>query len=108
MRKTISKLVSISLVFVSCLLFFACGKQNNGGNKNNNTTTVNELSAESGVSASGTFEGGSALKAELHAATASKARRLFRQSTSLTTVPRLPFSTLRLQKAAKRFSLTAK
>ena len=68
MRKTISKLVSISLVFVSCLLFFACGKQNNGGNKNNNTTTVNELSAESGVSASGTFEGGSALKAELHAA----------------------------------------
>ena len=68
MRKTISKLVFISLVFVSCLLFFACGKQNNGGNKNNNTTTVNELSAESGVSASGTFEGGSALKAELHAA----------------------------------------
>ena len=68
MRKTISKLVFISLVFVSCLLFFACGKQNNGGNKNNNTTTVNELSAESGVSASGTFEGGSALKAEAHAA----------------------------------------
>ena len=68
MRKTISKLVFISLVFVSCLLFFACGKQNNGGNKNNNTTTVNELSAESGVSASGTFEGGSALKAELHPA----------------------------------------
>lgn len=68
MRKTISKLVFISLVFVSCLLFFACGKQNNGGNKNNNTTTVNELSAESGVSASGTFEGGSALKAEAHSA----------------------------------------
>ena len=68
MRKTISKLVFISLVFVSCLLFFACGKQNNGGNKNNNTTTVNELSAESGVSASGTFEGGSALKAEAHPA----------------------------------------
>ena len=68
MRKTISKLVSISLVFVSCLLFFACGKQNNGGNKNNNTTTVNELSAESGVSARGTFEGGSALNSELHAA----------------------------------------
>ena len=68
MRKTISKLVFISLVFVSCLLFFACGKQNNGGNKNNNTTTVNELSAENGVSASGTFEGGSALKAEAHSA----------------------------------------
>ena len=77
MKSKLSKLMALALVL--CMLFAACGKQNqdnggigdnggnggNGGSGDNNTVaTVNELSAENGVSASGTFEAGSALKAE--------------------------------------------
>ena len=77
MKSKLSKLMALALVL--CMLFAACGKQNqdnggigdNGGNggsggsgDNNTVATVNELSAENGVSASGTFEAGSALKAE--------------------------------------------
>lgn len=77
MKSKLSKLMALALVL--CMLFAACGKQGqdnggiggNGGNggiggsgDNNTVATVNELSAENGVSASGTFEAGSALKAE--------------------------------------------
>mgnify|MGYP002656986461 CR=1 FL=1 len=64
--KKISKLIAFVLVLVLGVILVACG--NKGGGGNNTATTVNELTAESGVSASGTFEGGSALKAEAHAA----------------------------------------
>ena len=54
------------------VILVACG--NKGGGGDNTATTVNELTAESGVSASGTFEGGSKLKAEAHAADSEKGR----------------------------------
>lgn len=68
--KKISKLIAFVLVLVLGVILVACG--NKGGGGDNTATTVNELTAESGVSASGTFEGGSKLKAEAHAADARK------------------------------------
>lgn len=70
--KKISKLIAFVLVLVLGVILVACG--NKGGGGDNTATTVNELTAESGVSASGTFEGGSALKAETHAADSEKGR----------------------------------
>ena len=70
--KKISKLIAFILVLVLGVILVACG--NKGGGGDNTATTVNELTAESGVSASGTFEGGSALKAEAHAADSEKGR----------------------------------
>ena len=58
--------LALALALSLCLALAACGDKEGGGD--NTATTVNELTAESGVSASGTFEGGSALKAEHHAA----------------------------------------
>lgn len=69
--KKISKLIAFVLVLVLGVILVACG---NKGGGDNTATTVNELTAESGVSASGTFEGGSALKAEAHAADSEKGR----------------------------------
>lgn len=68
--KKISKLIAFVLVLVLGVILVACG--NKGGGGDNTATTVNELTAESGVSASGTFEGGSKLKAEAHAADSEK------------------------------------
>ena len=70
--KKISKLIAFVLVLVLGVILVACG--NKGGGGDNTATTVNELTAESGVSASGTFEGGSTLKAEAHAADSEKGR----------------------------------
>lgn len=70
--KNISKLIAFVLVLVLGVILVACG--NKGGGGDNTATTVNELTAESGVSASGTFEGGSKLKAEAHAADSEKGR----------------------------------
>ena len=70
--KKISKLIAFVLVLVLGVILVACG--NKGGGGDNTATTVNELTAESGVSASGTFENGSALKAEAHAADSEKGR----------------------------------
>lgn len=70
--KKISKLIAFVLVLVLGVIFVACG--NKGGGGDNTATTVNELTAESGVSASGTFEGGSKLKAEAHTADSEKGR----------------------------------
>lgn len=70
--KNISKLIVFVLVLVLGVILVACG--NKGGGGDNTATTVNELTAESGVSASGTFEGGSKLKAEAHAADSEKGR----------------------------------
>lgn len=67
--KKISKLITFVLVLVLGVILVACG---NKGGGDNTATTVNELTAESGVSASGTFEGGSKLKAEAHAADSEK------------------------------------
>ena len=64
--KKISKLIAFVIVLVLGVILVACG--NKGGGGDNTATTVNELTAESGVSASGTFEGGSALKAERYSA----------------------------------------
>lgn len=69
--KKISKLIAFVLVLVLGVILVACG---NKGGGDNTATTVNELSAESGVSASGTFEGGSKLKAEAHTAESEKGR----------------------------------
>ena len=69
--KKISKLIAFVLVLVLGVILVACG---NKGGGDNTATTVNELTAESGVSASGTFEGGSKLKAEAHAAESEKGR----------------------------------
>ena len=70
--KKISKLIAFVLVLVLGVIIVACG--NKGGGGDNTATTVNELTAESGVSASGTFEGGSKLKAEAHTADSEKGR----------------------------------
>lgn len=70
--KKISKHIAFVLVLVLGVILVACG--NKGGGGDNTATTVNELTAESGVSASGTFEGGSKLKAEAHAADSEKGR----------------------------------
>lgn len=70
--KKISKLIAFVLVLVLGVILVACG--NKGGGGDNTATTVNELTAESGVSASGTFEGGSKLKAEAHATDSEKGR----------------------------------
>lgn len=69
--KKISKLIAFVLVLVLGVILAACG---NKGGGDNTATTVNELTAESGVSASGTFEGGSKLKAEAHTAESEKGR----------------------------------
>ncbi len=69
--KKISKLIAFVLVLVLGVILVACG---NKGGGDNTTVTVNELTAESGVSASGTFEGGSKLKAEAHTADSEKGR----------------------------------
>lgn len=69
--KKISKLIAFVLVLVLGVILVACG---NKGGGDNTATTVNELTAESGVSASGTFEGGSKLKAEAHTADSEKGR----------------------------------
>ncbi len=69
--KKISKLIAFVLVLVLGVILVACG---NKGGGDNTAATVNELTAESGVSASGTFEGGSKLKAEAHAAESEKGR----------------------------------
>lgn len=69
--KKISKLIAFVLVLVLGVILVACG---NKGGGDNTAVTVNELTAESGVSASGTFEGGSKLKAEAHAADSEKGR----------------------------------
>lgn len=70
--KKISKLIAFVLVLVLGVILVACG--NKGGGGDNTAVTVNELTAESGVSASGTFEGGSKLKAEAHAPDSEKGR----------------------------------
>ena len=70
--KKISKLIAFVLVLVLGVILVACG--NKGGGGDNTATTVNKLTAESGVSASGTFEGGSKLKAEAHTAESEKGR----------------------------------
>ena len=70
--KKISKLIAFVLVLVLGVILVACG--NKGGGGDNTATTVNELTAESGVSASGTFDGGSKLKAEAHTADSEKGR----------------------------------
>lgn len=69
--KKISKFIAFVLVLVLGVILVACG---NKGGGDNTATTVNELTAESGVSASGTFEGGSKLKAEAHTADSEKGR----------------------------------
>lgn len=69
--KKISKLIAFVLVLVLGVILVACG---NKGGGDNTATTVNELTAESGVSASGTFEGGSKLKTEAHTADSEKGR----------------------------------
>lgn len=61
--------LALALVLSLCLALVACDDKNGGqdnGVGDNTVTTVKELSAENGVSASGTFESGSALKAEHH------------------------------------------
>lgn len=61
--------LALALALSLCLALVACGDKNGGqdnGVGDNTVTTVKELSAENGVSASGTFESGSALKAEHH------------------------------------------
>ncbi len=70
--KKILKLIALVLVLVLGVILVACG--NKGGGGENTAITVNELTAESGVSASGTFAGGSKLKAEAHAADSEKGR----------------------------------
>ena len=60
--KKISKLIAFVLVLVLGVILVACG--NKGGGGDNTATTVNKLTAESGVTANGAFEKGSALKAE--------------------------------------------
>ncbi len=63
--------LAVMVIVLTITLLAACckkgGVQDNGGG-DNTATTVKELSAENGVSASGTFESGSAIKAESHAA----------------------------------------
>ena len=67
MNKKSLLFLALVLAFALCFALAACGDKEGGGG-DNTATTVNELTAESGVSASGTFEDGSALKAEHHAA----------------------------------------
>ena len=63
--------LAVMVIVLTITLLAACGKkggvQDSGGG-DNTATTVEELSAENGVSASGTFESGTAIKAESHAA----------------------------------------
>lgn len=67
MNKKSLLFLALVLAFALCFALAACGDKEGGGG-DNTATTVNELTAESGVLASGTFEDGSALKAEHHAA----------------------------------------
>lgn len=67
MNKKSLLFLALVLAFALCFALAACGDKEGGGG-DNTATTVNELTAESGVSASGTFEDGSVLKAEHHAA----------------------------------------
>lgn len=63
--------LALALALSLCLALVACADKNGGqdnGVGDNTVTAVKELSAENGVSASGTFESGSVLKAEHHAA----------------------------------------
>lgn len=73
MNKKSLLFLALVLAFALCFALAACGDKEGGGG-DNTATTVNELTAESGVSASGTFEGGSKLKAEAHAADSEKGR----------------------------------
>lgn len=73
MNKKSLLFLALVLAFALCFALAACGDKESGGG-DNTATTVNELTAESGVSASGTFDGGSALKAEAHAADSEKGR----------------------------------
>lgn len=66
MNKKSLLFLALVLAFALCFALAACGDKEGGGG-DNTATTVNELTAESGVSASGTFEDGSVLKAEHHA-----------------------------------------
>ena len=71
MNKKSLLFLALALALSLCLALVACADKNGGqdnGVGDNTVTTVKELSAENGVSASGTFESGSALKAEHHAA----------------------------------------
>ena len=70
--KKISKLIAFVLVLVLGVILVACG--NKGGGGDNTATTVNKLTAESGVTANGAFEKGSALKAERYSADSEKGR----------------------------------
>ena len=62
--------LAVMVIVLTITLLAACGKkegdQDNGG-VDNTVTTVKELSADNGVLASGTFESGTAIKAENHA-----------------------------------------
>ena len=73
MNKKSLLFLALVLAFALCFALAACGDKEGGGG-DNTATTVNELTAESGVSASGTFEGGSKLKAEAHVADSEKGR----------------------------------
>ena len=66
MKKKIFSAVMAMVLTITLLA--ACGKKEGNGGGGNTATTVKELSAENGVSASGTFESGTAIKAESHAA----------------------------------------
>ncbi len=70
--KKISKLIAFVIVLVLGVILVACG--NKGGGGDNTATTVNKLTAESGVTANGAFEKGSALKAERYSADSEKGR----------------------------------
>lgn len=69
--------IAVMMIVLTITLFAACGEkegsQDNGGG-DNTVTTVKELFADTGVSASGTFESGTAIKAEAHAADSEKGR----------------------------------
>ena len=69
--------IAVMMIVLTITLFAACGEkeggQDNGGG-DNTVTTVKELFSDTGVSASGTFESGTAIKAEAHAADSEKGR----------------------------------
>ena len=76
MNKKSLLFLALALVLSLCLALVACGDKTGGVNKltaeSGEKEEVNELTAGSGVSASGTFENGSVLQAELHAADSEK------------------------------------
>ena len=60
--------LAVMLMVLTITLLAACGKKEGNGGGGNTATIVKELSAENDISASGTFESGTAIKAERHAA----------------------------------------